>query len=149
MTEKKNKAPIWAAIALALGFTGGNLTGVLSTGETVSAAPIYSGDLSWALAYNGRAVLRVKAYSDLGFPTYSGAADLNLPPALKKEILALKKGGIFRGALITADRAVVRIDDDFFTAATDAPKTRAFVENNLASWCKDTAGLCEPPKGTP
>ena len=140
----EKKTPIWAAIALALGFTGGNIAGTLDTGEAIEAKPIYGGAVSWSLAYsNDQAVLRIKNNSELGFPSYLGKSPISLDPALVKEIQSLAPGK-FAGAVITTDRSVVRVGDQFLQSKKTAPKTVAFVSKNLPKWCKEKSGLCEP-----
>ena len=141
---EKNKTPIWAAIALALGFTGGNVASTLTSAETIESRAIYGGPVAWSLAYsNGQAVLRIKAVSELGFPSYLGKSPITLSPALVTEIKSLKDGA-FMGAVISEDRSVVRIGDQFFQGEKTAPKTIAYVKKHLSKWCKEKPGLCEP-----
>ena len=141
----KNSAPIWAAIALALGFTSGNVAGSLSTGEKVEAAPIYDLPVSWAVGFvNDQAQLRVRAYSSLNFPVYPGQMDLELSTVLKNEILSLKPGASLNGALVTNTRAVVRVGDEFIEGDHSAPLVRQYIEKNLSTWCATVPGLCEP-----
>lgn len=148
MTEKtkpKHNTPIWAAVFLALGFTSGNIAGSLSSGEKVVAVPIYDLPLSWALGFvDGKAQLRVRAYSSSNFPVYPGQTTLDLPSDLKKEILSLRPGADLNGALVTSNRAVVRVGDQFLEGAHSAPLTRAYIVKNLSNWCANISGLCEP-----
>jgi hypothetical protein len=144
----KIKSPLWAAVALILGFTGGNVAGQLDTGEKVTAKPIYDQPLVWQITSTPQGDhLAIKSFSSLGFPAYTGKISIALPNNVKKELrslVKLKAGAVWRGSVVTQDRAALRVDDKIMIADKSPLLARAFILKNLEGLCVKNAGLCEP-----
>lgn len=140
----KNAAPLWSALAMALGFSGG-----LATAGGGEDAPVLydGGELRWALHYGqrGDARLAVSAGPSVeNFPRYAGSALVDLPVELRAELVALSPSPGFSVIYINATRAAVRLAGVSKQVEGAPAKTRAWIGTELPRLCAENAGLCSP-----